>query len=151
MIILLGSTGKLTNQGPATNNLYWSVRSPQKVHLQPLNSKPFGRRTWIRLILIAAGIVVLTYSVSPLLKHLLASRMQEKLVGNFRYEFKNLIVDLPTRSVTFDNVKWKFPKDSTIHSQEGNIKRLRFSGISILSVLWGLIIALRIFYLTAWI
>lgn len=80
---------------------------------------------------------VTAWAINPLLKNLLAAQVEEKLVGNFHYGYESLKVDLIKRSVTFEKVNWKFPKDTTVFDQSGFIKQFKIGGISILSLVGG--------------
>jgi hypothetical protein len=90
---------------------------------------------WVKVFLILFAFILLTaWMINPLLKNLLATQVEKKLVGNFYYGYENLKVDLIRRSVTFENVNWKFPKDTSIFNQGGFIRRFNIEGISILSL-----------------
>lgn len=93
---------------------------------------------WLKAFLIL-GVFMLLFAwvINPLLKNLLATQVENKLVGNFYYGYENLKVDLIKRSVTFENVNWKFPKDTSIFNQSGFIRRFKVEGISILSLIGG--------------
>ena len=93
---------------------------------------------WLKAFLILGAFMLMTACViNPLLKDLLAAQVEKKLVGNFYYGYENLKVDLIRRSVSFENVNWKFPKDTSIFNHSGFIRRFNIEGISILSLVGG--------------
>jgi hypothetical protein len=97
-----------------------------------------SKKIWLIIVLGFVGLILLvTLSINPLLKNLIASRVEERLVGNFYYHYDNLSVDLLTRSITLDHITWRFPKDTTVFNQKGHIDHLTFSGISLLPLIRG--------------
>jgi hypothetical protein len=98
-----------------------------------------GKKTFLLKLFLILGVFSLmtAWVINPLLKHLLAKQVQNKLVGNFYYAYEDLQVDLIKRSVTFENVNWKFPKDTSILSQRGYIRQFKIEGISLLSFFGG--------------
>lgn len=96
------------------------------------------RSFWLKVFLILSVLMLLTaWVINPLLKNILATHVEEKLVGNFYYGYENLKVDLIKRSVTFEKVNWKFPKDTSIFNHSGFIRRFSIEGISLLSLIGG--------------
>lgn len=93
---------------------------------------------WLKFVLILGALMLITaWVINPILKNLLAREVEEKLVGNFYYGYENLNVDLIERSVTFENVNWRFPKDTSVFDQSGFIRQFKIEGISILSLVDG--------------
>lgn len=93
---------------------------------------------WLSIFLSLSALLLITALViNPLLKKVLVKQVEDKLVGNFSYGYENLKVNLIKRSVTFENVNWKFPKDTTLFNQSGFIRRFNIEGISILSFFGG--------------
>lgn len=91
---------------------------------------------WIKLVLIIAGIAILIiFAINPILKNILAGQVESKLTGNFYYTYDDLSVDLLTRSVVFEGVKWKFPKDTTDFDQSGSVDKFGVRGISLFSLI----------------
>lgn len=100
--------------------------------------KTVKRSFWLKVFLILSVFMMLTaWVINPLLKNFLTTQVEKKLVGNFYYGYENLKVDLIKRSVSFENVNWRFPKDTSVFNQSGFIRRLKIEGISILSLLGG--------------
>lgn len=100
--------------------------------------KTKNKSFWLILFLTLSSLMLLTaWVINPLLKNLLATQVEKKLVGNFYYEYENLKVDLIKRSVSFENVNWRFPKDTSVFNQRGFIRRFKIEGISILSLIGG--------------
>lgn len=96
------------------------------------------RSFWLKAFLVLGSFMLLTaWVINPLLKNLLAKQVENKLVGNFYYGYEDLKVDLIKRSVTFENVNWQFPRDTSIFKQSGFIGRFKIEGISILSLFGG--------------
>jgi hypothetical protein len=93
-------------------------------------------KIWLFVVLGFIGFVmVMVLAINPLLKNILAKKVEHELVGNFHYNYNKLSVDLLTRSVTFEQVTWRFPKDSTVFNHSGNIGRFTISGVSLMSLL----------------
>jgi hypothetical protein len=93
---------------------------------------------WLKTFLILSAFMLLTaWVINPMLKKFLATQVENKLVGNFYYGYEDLKVDLIKRSVTFEKVNWKFPKDTSIFNQSGFIRRFKIEGISLLSFIGG--------------
>jgi len=102
--------------------------------MQKIKIKSF----WLKVFLILSVFMLLTaWVINPLLKNLLATQVEKKLVGNFYYGYENLKVDLIKRSVSFENVNWRFPNDTSVFNQRGFIRRFKIEGISILSLVGG--------------
>lgn len=78
--------------------------------------------------------LLIIFAINPILKGLLAKQVEIRLVGNFHYTYEKLTVDILSRSVTFEGVKWRFPKDTTIFEQVGQLKKFRVSGISLMGL-----------------
>jgi len=96
------------------------------------------RTFWLKVFLILGAFILITALViNPLLKNLLTTQVEKKLVGNFYYGYENLEVDLIERSVSFDNVNWRFPKDTSVFNQTGFIRKFKIEGISLLSLIAG--------------
>lgn len=95
-------------------------------------------KTWLIIVLgLGACILIVVLAINPLIKNLLATQVERKLVGNFHYSYDHLTVDLLSRSVTLDNVTWRFPKDSTLFNHSGGISRLSIEGVSLLTLIRG--------------
>ncbi|MBL7870946.1 MAG: hypothetical protein JNM78_05005 [Cyclobacteriaceae bacterium] len=93
---------------------------------------------WLKIVLLlSAFMLIIACVINPLLKTFLATQVEKKLVGNFYYGYENLKVDLIKRSISFENVNWSFPRDTSVFSQSGFIKRFEIEGISILSFMGG--------------
>lgn len=94
------------------------------------------KRIFFKIVLILTGVVLLILLViNPILKHSMISLVKNKLTGNFYYQFENLSVDLLSRSVTLENINWKFPKDTTVFNQGGYLRQFKISGISLISLM----------------
>ncbi len=80
---------------------------------------------------------IIMIAIKPTLENILADQVRSKLVGNFQYEYSDVIIDLSKRSVIFKDVKWRFPKDTTVYRQNGSLQSLSLEGISIFSLFNG--------------
>jgi len=94
-----------------------------------------GKRITIIIFSAIAALALFGYlGVNPLLSHLLKQQVEEKLIGNFTYEYDTIQVDVFKRSVTMKNVRWQFPKDSSKVKHRGTVNEFSVDGISILAL-----------------
>lgn len=94
-----------------------------------------NQKIWLIIVLSLGGLLLfVVLAINPLLKNLLAARVEQKLVGNFYYHYDHLSVDLLKRSVVLHNISWRFPKDTTVFKHSGNINRFSISGVSLRSL-----------------
>ncbi|MDQ3191967.1 MAG: DUF748 domain-containing protein [Bacteroidota bacterium] len=84
---------------------------------------------------ISVVFLLVIFAINPTLEKMLAQQIELKLLGNFNYTYESLEVDLWSGSISFDEVKWSFPKDTALVEQKGSVERISIKGID----LWILI------------
>ncbi len=96
----------------------------------------------VKKILVGLGIVagltiVAVYLVTPFLKKLIANKIEEKLAVNFYYHYDDLEVSILARSISFDSLKFAFPKDSSKFEYVGKADRFSIENINLISLFFS--------------
>lgn len=95
------------------------------------------KKILIGLGIVAALMVVAVYLLTPFLKKLIANKMEEKLASNFFYHYTDLEVSILERSISFDSLKFAFPKDSSKFEYVGKADRFSVENINLISLFFS--------------